>query len=176
MQARKTLSCAICKQHYGACIQCAGSRSCYSAFHVLCARRAKLPMDTDFKLQNLTAQSADLEESKLAPPRKKLKIDGTSMGDGTRLVSLLVFSLMLMKALVFFLHAIRPVRITKISYNEKLGHHFTIAYLSECKAKEALFWICTTCCLSARQENLTILVEHLRQLEAIAASTGLKTW
>ena len=83
VQARTQLSCAVCKQTYGACIQCAGSRSCYSAFHVLCARGAGLPMDVDFKLQ----KTDDLAAGALpAPARKKLKIDGTSMGDGTRLV------------------------------------------------------------------------------------------
>ena len=34
-------TCYICNQKMGACIQC-GSKNCFQAFHVTCARRAKL--------------------------------------------------------------------------------------------------------------------------------------
>ena len=43
-QARFQLTCSLCARAHGACIQCAGSRQCFSAFHPLCARRAGLHM------------------------------------------------------------------------------------------------------------------------------------
>ena len=44
VQARFQLSCSLCAQTYGACIQCAGSRQCFAAFHPTCAAREGLRM------------------------------------------------------------------------------------------------------------------------------------
>ena len=43
-KARPALKCSVCAPRYGACVQCAGSRSCFTAFHPLCARGAGLHM------------------------------------------------------------------------------------------------------------------------------------
>ncbi len=43
-KARWKLRCQLCRQPHGACIQCAGSGSCFAAFHPLCARSAGLHM------------------------------------------------------------------------------------------------------------------------------------
>lgn len=53
---RWKLSCYICQQQMGACIQC-GNKACYQAFHVTCARRARLFL----KMKNATGTLIELD-------------------------------------------------------------------------------------------------------------------
>lgn len=55
-KTRWKLNCYICNQKMGACIQC-GNKNCYQAFHVTCARRARLYL----KMKTPTGQLAVLD-------------------------------------------------------------------------------------------------------------------
>ncbi|KAI5801185.1 hypothetical protein EDC01DRAFT_510490 [Geopyxis carbonaria] len=59
-KSRWKLSCYICKQKMGACIQCS-NKSCFIAFHVTCGRRGRLHM----KMKNSSGPGAQLESSGL---------------------------------------------------------------------------------------------------------------
>jgi NuA3 HAT complex component NTO1 len=55
---RWKLTCYICQQRMGACIQC-GNKACYLAFHVTCARRSRLYL----KMKNSQGALAVLDGS-----------------------------------------------------------------------------------------------------------------
>ena len=57
---RWKLTCYICRQKMGACIQC-GNKNCFIAFHVTCARRAKLFL----KMKSSHGSSATFDASVL---------------------------------------------------------------------------------------------------------------
>lgn len=57
---RWKLTCYICRQKMGACIQC-GNKNCFMAFHVTCARRAKLFL----KMKSVHGGPASLDASVL---------------------------------------------------------------------------------------------------------------
>lgn len=57
-KTRWKLHCYICNQKMGACIQC-GNKNCYQAFHVTCARRARLFL----KMKTPSGQLAVLDGS-----------------------------------------------------------------------------------------------------------------
>jgi NuA3 HAT complex component NTO1 len=57
-KTRWKLTCYICQQRMGACIQC-GNKMCYQAFHVTCARRARLFL----KMKNSQGVLAEIDGS-----------------------------------------------------------------------------------------------------------------
>lgn len=57
---RWKLTCYVCRQKMGACIQC-GNKNCYIAFHVSCARKAKLFL----KMKSTHGGPANLDASVL---------------------------------------------------------------------------------------------------------------
>jgi len=98
--ARLALTCGVCRQPYGACIQCAGSSKCYSAFHATCARDAGYRMavqggdlmggdDDDEEEEEEEAEAGQAagaggDESAAAggPRQQKKKKKGRSKGGG----------------------------------------------------------------------------------------------
>ncbi|BDA44310.1 probable histone-lysine N-methyltransferase TRX1 [Coccomyxa sp. Obi] len=69
-KARFQLSCTVCSQAYGACIQCAGHRACCASFHPLCARAANLCMvavrdeyDSDSDEEEAAASAQEHDEN-----------------------------------------------------------------------------------------------------------------
>lgn len=56
-KSRWKLNCYICNQKMGACIQC-GNKACYQAFHVTCARKAKLFLKMKSQHQGSIDQTA----------------------------------------------------------------------------------------------------------------------
>lgn len=87
MQSRKKLVCAICRQGYGACIQC-GAGNCFTSFHPLCARNAGLSMVEE---HDETFSAGDSPAAPTAAPRRRRggtsRGEGTQMGNGTKMVS-----------------------------------------------------------------------------------------
>ena len=106
VQARRSLSCSLCRQQHGACIQC-GNKGCFTAFHPLCARAASLVMESqhdelfsdsdDSPVKHIGCGTVDLTASctdqpvaalqkKKRGPGRPIRVEGTAIGDGTRLV------------------------------------------------------------------------------------------
>lgn len=69
--------CYICNQRMGACIQC-GNKNCYQAFHVTCARKAKLYLKMKSAHGGLAIQDASSLRAfcdKHVPPEHRLQHD-----------------------------------------------------------------------------------------------------
>lgn len=75
-QARWELSCSLCEQAYGACIQCAGSQACVTAFHPLCARAARLRMAAvpDFSADSDSDDTAEQDANPKPDPDADLRL------------------------------------------------------------------------------------------------------
>ena len=102
-KARLSLRCNLCRQPYGACIQCAGGRTCYSTYHPLCARARGYRMEVRELAQApppppvpvpVPQPQADGAPAPAAPARKRSAANAgldtnavTGLGDGLALAS-----------------------------------------------------------------------------------------
>ncbi|CAN3360489.1 hypothetical protein DICA1_D12134 [Diutina catenulata] len=68
-RSRWKLVCSICKKKHGACIQCY-NRSCFTAYHVTCAKRAGLYMEVSEGIQGALRNKTTLKSfcDKHSPP------------------------------------------------------------------------------------------------------------
>ena len=90
-RARLSLRCGICRQPYGACVQCAGGAKCYATYHPLCARGRGYRME----VREGSAGDAPPPPVPGAPPAPRRRtaakgLDGkavTGLGDGLFLAS-----------------------------------------------------------------------------------------
>lgn len=82
-KARWRLRCYLCQQRSGACIQCE-HRSCFTAFHVMCARRAGLLPAPRRREQGTGADESDAFEAYChhhLPPQTKAELRARLGGD-----------------------------------------------------------------------------------------------
>ncbi len=78
LQAKCQLTCHLCQQRYGACIQCAGSSKCFLAFHPSCARNADLVMETVEPGSDYDTSEAESDSDK-APAQNTVSRQGVSL-------------------------------------------------------------------------------------------------
>ncbi|DBA66045.1 TPA: hypothetical protein ACH3X2_003050 [Trebouxia sp. C0005] len=79
-KAKCQLTCYLCQQRYGACIQCAGSSKCFLAFHPSCARNAGLVMETVEPGSDYDTSEAESDADE-APAQKAVQQQTGSMDE-----------------------------------------------------------------------------------------------